>query len=459
MFRFFGKGLFRKSVPKLTEEDQRQEKKKIETLKAGMLAREALALCRKLLDAYGPRLSGSEGCLKTAEALEKELGGYCPEVHADELMIASEAGVMPWKLAGFVYPLVVLLLWLGLPLFGTVLYGGFLLYALREIYWYRPLFEEKQKKTPARNIWSVIEPQGEATHTLIFGAHHDSARLWRFSKEDRKVYVHNVVIPFGALGLLAPVSLMQLCGELVSGKFLPNVPSVAMLLPLLVLSAGIPLVWRLRHVFGDEGAPGAGDNLLSCCLLVQLARYYDWKKRCGHPLRHTRLVFASFDGEECGLRGSRSFFSTHHLEGEVKMLNFDCLYHAKALTFLSEDVNGSQALDAALASSLVALSKQMGYPAGMGSIPLLGGGTDAASAFRAGIPSTTMSAAFWNARQGGDVAHSRDDVPDAIEEKAVEQAISIAIKWVDQHEACPKEEGQPKQEEKKETGLHFKRLF
>ncbi len=463
MFRMFGKGSSHKSVPKLTEEDKTHEKKKIETLKAGMLAREALALCKKLLDAHGPRLSGSESCLLTADELRDALGTYCSKTGVDDIRIASRAPVLPWKLVGVVYPVVVLALCLGFPLVGTGLYLLFGLYALREIYWYRPLFEKYQKRARGKNVWAVIEPEGEATHTLIFGAHHDSARMWRFSKDDRKEYTRNVTLPLGAIGLLGLECVVQLFTELVSGTILtPNLPSPSLILYLVVLIAGIPLVWRLRKVLGDEGAPGAGDNLLSGALLVQLARYYDWRKRCGFPLTHTRLVFASFDGEECGLRGSRRFFEDHHWEGEVEMLNFDCLYRAKSLSFLSQDVNGSQQLDQELASSLVATAKQMGYQAGMGSIPFLGGGTDAASAMRAGIPATTMTAVSWNDRQSGNVSHTSDDTTEAIEEQVVEEAISIAIKWIDQHEqehqsAKPQQKQEPPRKEV--PSLLFKRLF
>ena len=463
MFRMFGKGASRKSVPKLTEEDKTHEKKKIETLKAGMLAREALSLCKRLLDAHGPRLSGSGSCLQTADELRAALGEYCSKAGVDDIQIASGAPVLPWKLVGIVYPVVVLLLCLGFPLAGTGLYLLFGLYALREIYWYRPLLEKYQKRTRGKNVWAVIEPEGEATRTLIFGAHHDSARMWRFSKDDRKEYARNVTMPLGAIALLGLECAVQLFTELVSGTILiPNLPSPSLVLDLVVLVAGIPLVWRLRKVQGGEGAPGAGDNLLSGTLLVQLARYYDWRKRCGFPLMHTRLVFASFDGEECGLRGSRCFFQDHRWEGRVEMLNFDCLYHAKSLCFLSQDVNGSQQLDQELASSLVATAKQMGYQADMGSIPFLGGGTDAASAVRAGIPATTMTAVSWNDRQRGNVSHTSDDTTEAIEAQVVEEAISIAIKWIDQHEqeqqtANPRQNPEPPQKEGR--SLHFKRLF
>ncbi len=462
MFRMFGSGSSHKSVPKLTEEDKAPEKKKIDTLKAGKLSREAISLCRKLLEDHGPRLCGSDACMQTADDILAALREYCPEAKEDEVEIASNAPLLPWKLVGFVYPVIVLLLCFGLPVLGTLLYLLFGAYAFHEIYWYKPLFEKRQKKRKAKNVYGVIEPEGTAERTLIFGSHHDSARLWRFSKEDRKAYIRNITIPMGMLCLLGLECVVQLLTELLSGTILaPNLPSPSLLIYLVVLCGGIPLVWRLRGVLGDEGSPGAGDNLQSCAILVQLARYFDWKKKCGAPLENTRLVFASFDGEECGIRGSRAFFEKHAWEGEVEMLNFDCIYHAKTLCFLSQDVNGSQHLDERLASDLVATARQMGYSAKQESIPLFGGGTDAASAYRAGIPATTMCAVSWTDKQDGDVSHTKEDTPDAIEEKAVERAISIAIKWVEQHEqekefVQPKKQPQPSQTK---HSLHFKRLF
>jgi hypothetical protein len=119
-----------------------------------------------------------------------------------------------------------------------------------------------------------------------------------------------VLLPVGLCLLLAIQAVVQTLTELFSGRILSlNLPPAGLIILLALLTAGLPLVFRLRKFFTGEFSPGAGDNLVSSALTVELARYVDWKKRCGQPLSATRVVFASFDGEEDGLLGSRAVFS------------------------------------------------------------------------------------------------------------------------------------------------------
>jgi len=73
----------------------------------------------------------------------------------------------------------------------------------------------------------------------------------------------------------------------------------------------------------------------------------------------------------------------------------------------------------------------MGYKAQSASIPIFAGGTDAASAARCGIDATTLTAVAWDDRSRPAVYHSPDDIVSAIESKAVEHSISIAIRLVE----------------------------
>ena len=67
----------------------------------------------------------------------------------------------------------------------------------------------------------------------------------------------------------------------------------------------VALLWFFE---GKEGSPGAGDNLIASSVGIELASYFSSERKNGNPLEHTRIVFASFDGEEAGLRGKSSLF-------------------------------------------------------------------------------------------------------------------------------------------------------
>jgi len=426
----------RKQKPDLVpDSDETVRKiKDVETLKSGKLARLAIQLAGHLVETFGPRPSCGQACQDTAEALEKEYQPFCDEVHGEDEELKPEAMHLPLRVLPYLYPVLLVLLWVGLPLTATLLSVAFVLLSFSQSFRYRPVLERWVKPKKGRNVWASINPSGPVRHTIIFSGHHDSAPLTRFSKDDKWQYAKSVLLPVGLCLLLAIQAVVQTLTELFSGRILSlNLPPAGLIILLALLTAGLPLVFRLRKFFTGEFSPGAGDNLVSSALTVELARYVDWKKRCGQPLSATRVVFASFDGEEDGLLGSRAWFFHHKdlLEGDVVMLNFDCLYYADRLMFLEKDINGLQPLSSKLARRMVGLAKEMGYPAKSGSIPFLAGGTDAAEGARAGIQACTLVAVGWGDRSHAEVYHTSEDTVDHIEEKAVEEAVSLGIKLVE----------------------------
>jgi Zn-dependent M28 family amino/carboxypeptidase len=196
-------------------------------------------------------------------------------------------------------------------------------------------------------------------------------------------------------------------------------------------------------------------------MVIQLARYFHWKRSCNAPLANTRLVFCSFDAEEMGLRGSRAWYEQNGLNFESALvLNFDSMYHSDKLTFLERDVNGHQPLDAPLARRCAEIAQSMGYAATCESIPRLSGGTDAAEASRANLRACTLTSVGWDDRTKPAVYHTEDDTVASIDPKSVEMALSVAIRLVelvDQKRLWEPEH--PKQEKQKEEESDPKLTF
>lgn len=423
----------KKIAPPLVSEESEQKRPKLDTLKAGRLAQLALELTSSLIERFGPRVAGTQPSRESAAVLEEELKKYCTTTKYQEFTLYSRAYTLWLKFMVVAYPVVLIFLWFGLPLIGTLSYGLFCFYVFREFMVFKPLGEEHTPSSLGANIHGCIEPELEVLHTVVFSGHHDSARLYRYNKLDRKSYYKKVLAPFFLFALLGFSSLVQLITEIVSLRlFTINFPPLANIILNFLLTLGIPLLFPLRHFVLEEGSPGAGDNLISSSMGVQLARFFDWKIKCGQPLLHTRLVFCSFDGEEVGLRGSHHWFEQNRklLENPIH-LNFDSPYYEDELTFLERDVNGLQPLSSKLARRCVQIAQDMGYKAQSAAIPIFAGGTDAASAARFGIDATTLTAVAWDDRSRAAVYHTPDDTVSAIESKAVEHAISIAIRLVE----------------------------
>lgn len=428
----------RKRQPKETPpQEPKKEKPGMESLKAGKLAKFAMDRTAKLISELGPRVAGGQASRDCARRLREDLSLFCDTTDLQEFRMRPGAFTGWLKVGVVVYPLVALALWFGMPVVATALCGLFLFLVFREFICYRPWLEQYYPKQTGCNVHGVQEPSGEVLRTIVFSGHHDSARLYRYNKLDKKNYFLKVGVPFGLLALLCLVSVLQLCVELFSGRLLGvGLPQIPFIVILAALTAAFPFVLPLWKFLSDSVSPGAGDNLVSSSMAVELARFYASKRHRGEPLEHTRLVFASFDAEEVGLRGSRQWFSHNtdlydDVAGNGWHFNFDCPYYADDLTFLVRDVNGTVKLSQQMATGCVEIAKSMGYKAKSQALPFLAGGTDAAEGARAGLHAVTLTAIPWDDTSKPAVYHTPQDLPDAIEPAVVEAALSIAIKFVD----------------------------
>jgi len=452
----------RPKPPTLTGAQTTHRTQKIETLKAGRLASLALSFTSRIIESIGARLAGSESCRLAAAEIEKELASFCDTAEQSSFELESGVHSLPLKVAVILYPVLVLLQLIGLPYLSFMLFLLYGWYAGKELYLYKPLSIRFLKRDEGVNVHAVLQPKGPVEQTILFTSHHDSAPLYSYNRLDRLTYAKKVGLPvflFLGSGLL---SMVQILSELVSGLLLlPNVPSIASLILLLLFLFSTPLLLGLWNFHSETGSPGAGDNLVSVGMIIQLARYFHWKRSCNSPLSSTRLVFCSFDAEEMGLRGSREWYRKNRPDlDSALVLNFDCVYHSDQLTFLERDVNGHQMLDSSLARRCAEIAQSMGYPATCESIPRLSGGTDAAEASRAQLKACTLTSVGWDDRTKPSVYHTEDDTVDSIDPKAVEMALSVAIRLVelvDQKKLW--EADLPKQEKQKEEESDPKLVF
>ena len=78
----------------------------------------------------------------------------------------------------------------------------------------------------------------------------------------------------------------------------------------------------------------------------------------------------------------------------------------------------------------------MGYEAFSQPIAFLTGGTDAAEAAKAGFEAVSLMAMPWDNKERSSVYHTPNDLPEAIDPKAVEETLSIAIRFIEQADAA-----------------------
>jgi len=269
-------------------------------------AKNAMDFTSKTIDAFGPRLAGSEACHKAAEAILRKVERFCDKAAIEKFT------VHPGAFLGFIKVLVVAYAIDAVALaffpaasvtLGTasiaVLVFGFLLY--------HEMLDPFFPKMEGRNVIGVLEPEGEVLRQVIVSGHHDSARIFNFYIDRPELYSRRI---YGGIGNVIALWIVSIVVALVSGLGMKTAPIGVDLLRAISAAAFLalfPFVLHLWFFASDKGTPGAGDNLVASALALEIVAEFARRREEGKGLAHTRLVFASFDAEEAGLRGARAF--------------------------------------------------------------------------------------------------------------------------------------------------------
>jgi hypothetical protein len=384
---------------------------------------EIFSFTQKVIDACGPRLAGDPSTRKAAEMIRDEFATHCDSVALESFEVHPNAFLGQLRLLAVIYPLVVICLWFQWPLVAALgLSFGFLA-LVSEAILYREYLDRFWKKKQGTNVIGIIEPTAEVKQQVIVSAHHDSAYIFNFLSYKPILYP---ILSFGALSSIIYVLFMGwlwvfLGVNASSGFQLFLQISATLITPLVVV------LWFFR---ASTGTPGAGDNMVSVAIANQLG-----KKFAKEKLLHTRLILASFDAEEAGLRGARAYCKKHKadlLAIPTFNFNMDSPYALKNLSFLTTDVNGTVRLSEEMASECVVIAQSLGYDAKAFPIPFLIGGTDAGEFGRIGVTATNLSAMSIETIIHVGTYHTPNDTIDAIEPAAVEAAFQIATMFVQQ---------------------------
>lgn len=381
----------------------------------------ALALTKRLIERYGPRLAGSEASRLCADELAREAGSVADSA------AAADFAVRPGAFLGFIRLLVVLyaLGVLALPFAASAsasLVGVGVAILVLEFFLYKEPLDPFFPRRVGRNVHAVLEPSGRAERQLIVSGHHDSARVFNFYIDQPERYAARV---YGGMGSFAALWLASLAlAALGAGQ-------AARIVAAVLFAAGFALVAPLWRFAGKEGTPGAGDNLVASAIALEIMREFRSRLDTGSGLTRTRLIFASFDAEEAGLRGARAWVrANRRLLEELPAwhYNMDCVYSAEHGRFLTNDVNGSVKLDEGFARDCAAAAEAEGFTAKIEPIAFLTGGTDAAETAKAGVRATTLIAMPWSNDERSAAYHTPGDTIEAVSPRAVELALKVGIR-------------------------------
>ena len=392
------------------------------------MTRAAMDLTKEVTTRWNARLAGSEACLACGDYLKEKLATFCDHTDSQEFELRPGAflGYIRINIILFFLSLIALYVqYIGL---ATALASLALLITVLEFFIYKEFVDFLFPLKKGQNVFGGIEPSGEVKQQIIISAHHDSAHIFNFLEKEPASYVRRVVggtlSQFMLFLFTWLLFLIQLMGT----------PSLTLhwILTGILTVAGLS-VGRLWFFYAKEGTPGAGDNLVCTALAMEVGKYFTSQKAEGKSLKHTRLIVASWDAEECGLRGARAY--TKQYKTELQSLpsynfNLECMYDHQELKFLVSDLNNFVPLSTEMAEECTQAAKQLGWDMGLVKFPFLAGGTDAAEFAKIGVEATTLAAMSWTIKEGDIAYHTTRDTIEAVDEEAVSRSIAVAIQYV-----------------------------
>jgi len=387
--------------------------------------RRVFAFTDQVVEQYPNRLAGTEACRDAANRIKQEFIKNCDpgSVQVEEFTVHPKSFLKYIPGLVVLYIICSILLYFQFPLPALIGYSLaiFVFYSQFVRYWevFDPLFP----KTTGYNVFGTIEPEGEVRQQVIVSAHHDAAYVFQLIARVPKYYARFIT---GGILFLVLGFLVSLVGTILA-IFHISLPGWISL----VLIAGSLLLLPLALFTTGQVSPAAGDNMIAVAIANETAKlFHDAKKVGTNPLRHTRLMVASFDAEEAGLRGARAFCQKHReelLRVKTYVLNIDTLYKVKDLSFLEKDLNASVKLSHEMAQDCVDIAKSLGYPAKISIMPFGAGSTDAAEFGKIGVEATTLVGISFDISQfrEGLVYHTPNDLSKYIEPAMAEAALKI----------------------------------
>ncbi|MEM6316392.1 MAG: M28 family peptidase [Bacteroidota bacterium] len=388
----------------------------------------ALSFTEEATTKWNDRLVGSPDCLACGDFLEQSFRKFCDTTQKHTFF------VRPGAFLGFIdfgvvfYFLTLAALWMQYLAMAVLLATIPILITVFQFFFYKDFISFLYPKKQGQNIVGFIEPTGEMKQQIIVSAHHDSAHIFNFLDKAPETFPKKMLIANGATFGIAIITW----GLWIAG-LLGFQSSMATYLAagfFTLLSYNVGQMW---FFYDKKGTPGAGDNLICTAIAMEVGKYFSAKKIEGTGLKHTRVVVASWDAEECGLRGARAYVGAHLPQlKSVPTYNFnlECMYDVRQLGFLTSDLNSFVPLSEEMVDDCLAVSQHLGYSVKKVPFPFLAGGTDAAEFAKVGIEATTLAGMSWVDKQGKPAYHTPRDTIEAVDDKAVAASIHIAIEYV-----------------------------
>jgi hypothetical protein len=330
-------------------------------------------------------------------------------------------------------------------LFSTILYVICLCFdvaawiiAWKEFFSYDEFIDGLFKKRSSENVVGRILPEsGTVGRIIAFSGHHDSAKEFNLLRIFRAPG-YGIVLVIG-VGIMAVSTVLAILAVVLSLVGIAQGLIYENALYLLVI--GIPILVLLWcFTWGGEHAnkvPGAVDNLSAVAVVLAIGQYVKVHPEIVPPNSEIRLI--SFGCEEAGLRGAYRYAARHGNElraGDFQIVNMDAIQSPKAAMIYALEPTTRTKHSPEVTQKIFEAARDEGLEAfKVGERPIdhivgiFTGGTDAAAFSKAKIPAGSFGSI--NFRKYINHYHTRRDTPDRIEAGALESALRICLRYIE----------------------------
>jgi hypothetical protein len=395
------------------------------------VAAELQAKTREILNSCPNRISGTEGCKRSAEIIADWMKPNCDTVKIEEFSLRPDAFLGFMKIISVISWICLPFVWLGGAWIWVAAIGFTfaLLNALTEFVYYHEWFDIFFKKAKGYNVEGVLEPPEPAKQQIIIAGHHDNIWVFNYLVKFQKWYAPRIIAGIVCMIVSCILSWTWLIWESITG----NEPFIGWVFRIVAVIGAI-LTGELFFFLGKHPTPGAGDNMIASVMVTKLAEVFGSSKKAGKPLlKATRLRFHSNDGEEAGLRGARAYVKKHKdelLSIPTYVLNIDSIYFLNQIHFLTSDLNGTQPLSQNIAKELTEIAQELGIPSTQFPMTFGGGGTDAAEFAKAGVEATTIVALPMDFIRDGLVYHTEKDTADILHLDTIDAIYNLIYQYI-----------------------------
>lgn len=393
------------------------------------MTNDAMQFTKEVTERWTSRIAGTAACLACGDYLEEQMATFCDSVKTQDFEVRPGAFLGYIRINIVLYFLGLIALLAHQFIVAAVLGSLASLIGVLEFFIYWEFVDFLFPKKTGRNVIGSIEPSGEVKQQVIVSAHHDSAHIFNFLDKEPENYTRKILSGMSGMFMMFILSWLLLALEF-SGNLSTTFYWIGIAV-LVVLSLFVYQLWNFYDA--KNGTPGAGDNLVCTALAMEIAKHFSREKARGNGLKHTRVVVASWDAEECGLRGARAYTKANKsdlLANKTYNFNLECMYDHNAMTFLTSDLNSFVPLSKSMADECVEISNSLDYNIKASAFPFLAGGTDSAEFAKIGVETTCLAAMNWITKGEQPAYHTPRDTIKSVDAEAVKRSIDVGIHYV-----------------------------